>query len=626
MLNLEELLAPVEGDLPAGPEARSSNEYAQVESAYRAADDPVVLSPGADVDAPGADFEDVIEPAREFLKNQSKDLSVATYLASSLLHVEGFSGFADGVELVQGLLERYWDGLHPGVEGRAAVLEWFGSDDVAYAISLVPLTDIGPNLRLPEYKAWLKEEAEGESGGGWASDDEEEGEDFSSAFGQTSREWYVELVTSLNRCSGAVESIVELGKEKFQEVDVQAPPMKPLREALAQVSKAAEDLLARKPGPPIPAETEVEEEADAAGTGAKGTEGASPGEVGGRGTLAQPTTPEDAANLILLGARFLRRERPGDPGPYLLVRGFRWGELRAQGDHLDPRILQAPSTQQRTRLKTLFLDQEFERLLDEAEEIMATPVGRGWLDLQRYTAVCAERLGPGYGEVRDAVVRATSRVLTDVPGLLEMSLMDDSATASRDTLAWMESEGVLPSEGSEAKGPEPPPRKDARKIIQSADYDRAAAMARSGDPEGAVNLLIERAEHESSRRDRFITKAEAAKIMVEHDMGPVARPILDELYQLIEEHRLEEWEPAEVVARPLSLLYRCLNETEDQFKEEIYPRLAKLSPLLAMQVSGRGSRKTNPEPSTPEPPPSEDDEAPIQSSFRPRSSTDEGEP
>ncbi len=622
MLNLEELLAPVEGDLPAGPEARSSNEYAQIESAYRAADEPALLVPGEDLEGPGADFEDVLEPAQDFLKDQSKDLSVATYLAASLLHVDGFSGFADGLELIHGLMDRFWDGLHPGVESRAAVLEWFGSDDVAYAVSLVPLTEIDPDFRLPEYKTWVKEEAD-EKG---RSDEDEEGTDFSSAFGQTPREWYVELVTSLNRCTSAVESIVELGNEKFQEADARPPRLKPLTEALVQVSKAAEDLLSRKPGPPIPTEAEPTAPPEAEGEVQDRPAGEPRAEqAAGKGVLSEPRTPEEATNLVLLGARYLRTQAPTDPGPYLLVRGLRWGELRAQGDHVDPRILQAPTTQQRTRLKTLYLDQEFETLLHEAEEIMATPVGRGWLDLQRYTVQSTERLGKEYREVRNAVVKATTRLLQDVPGLLEMSLMDDSATASRDTMGWLETEGLLAAGGSEGEGVEEPPEKDARKIIQSASFDRAASMARSGDPEGAINLLIERAEHESSRRDRFITKSEAAGIMVEHDMTPVARPILDELFQLIEEHRLEEWEPAEVVARPLGLLIQCLSESEDHLKNDLYPRLAKLSPLLAMQVSGRkdkgrGERKaadTEAAP-PPEPSPPQDDDAPLPSSFRKR--------
>ena len=133
-------------------------------------------------------------------------------------------------------------------------------------------------------------------------------------------------------------------------------------------------------------------------------------------------------------------------------------------------------------------------------------------------------------------------------------------------------------------------------------------MAHAGDPEGAVEMLMERAEHEGSERDRFVAKAEAAGIMVEHDMSPVARPILDELVTLIDKHQLEDWEPTDVVAKPMGLLIRCLDpQKEAPLKQKLYPRLAKLDPLLAMQVnrksaeSGAGGSKQTPQPAPQEP-------------------------
>jgi hypothetical protein len=82
--------------------------------------------------------------------------------------------------------------------------------------------------------------------------------------------------------------------------------------------------------------------------------------------------------------------------------------------------------------------------------------------------------------------------------------------------------------------------------------------------------------------------------MIDHDMSVVARPILDEIVSLIEKHQLEDWEPAEVVAKPIGLLIRCLDpESEASLRKELHPRLAKLDPLMAIQVgkkrSGGGS-------------------------------------
>jgi hypothetical protein len=104
-----------------------------------------------------------------------------------------------------------------------------------------------------------------------------------------------------------------------------------------------------------------------------------------------------------------------------------------------------------------------------------------------------------------------------------------------------------------------------------------------------VELLMERAEHERSSRDRFVTKSEAVGIMVSHGMGIVARPILEDLLRLIDEHKLESWEPAEIVSKPMGIYIQALGQGEDHLKAEIYPRLAKLDPVLAMEVSRASS-------------------------------------
>jgi hypothetical protein len=200
--------------------------------------------------------------------------------------------------------------------------------------------------------------------------------------------------------------------------------------------------------------------------------------------------------------------------------------------------------------------------------------------------------------------------------------MDDSPTASRDTLTWLTEEGFLEGSGARKTVSEEGQAMKAERIIRESGYDRAAAMAKAGDPHGAVELLMDRAEHERSARARFVTKSEAVGIMVSHGMGVVARPILEDLLRLIDEHQLERWEPAEIVSKPMGTYIQALGPGEEHLKAEIYPRLAKLDPVLAIEVSrtssgpapvresdgfSGGSDRPAPEPAAepePEPPPS----------------------
>ena len=77
---------------------------------------------------------------------------------------------------------------------------------------------------------------------------------------------------------------------------------------------------------------------------------------------------------------------------------------------------------------------------------MATEAGRGWLDLQRYSILASDKLGKDYHPVTFALRGALKSVLEDLPALASATLMDDSASASSETLTWLEAAGI-PTDG-----------------------------------------------------------------------------------------------------------------------------------------------------------------------------------
>ena len=58
----------------------------------------------------------------------------------------------------------------------------------------------------------------------------------------------------------------------------------------------------------------------------------------------------------------------------------------------------------------------------------------------------------------------------------------------------------------------------------------------------------------------------------------------------VEAHRLEDWESGDVVARPLALLYRCLEKAEADFgtRNALYLRICRLDPLQAIGFAQGG--------------------------------------
>ena len=300
--------------------------------------------------------------------------------------------------------------------------------------------------------------------------------------------------------------------------------------------------------------------------------------------ILDPKDPAQAAAAIASAARVLRTENPKNPVSYLLTRGLRWGEVRGGRDGVDPQLLEAPGPEERRRLRGLFLDESWEELLHASEEVMATEAGRGWLDLQRYSILAADKLGRDYHPVTFALRGALKSVLEDLPTLATATLMDDSASASSETLTWLEAAGFLRTENEGESQAEQADDTDPDRARREGSFDRAKKMVQGGDPDGAIGLLMQRADRERSERARFITRAEAAAIMISRGEMAVARPILDDLLKEVDEHKLEDWEAGEVVARPLGLLYRCLNQGEVPLKQQIYQRICRMDPLLARSI------------------------------------------
>ena len=72
--------------------------------------------------------------------------------------------------------------------------------------------------------------------------------------------------------------------------------------------------------------------------------------------------------------------------------------------------------------------------------------------------------------------------------------------------------------------------------------------------------------------------------MVDSGLEAIALPILKELLEQIEAHKLEEWEAGDAVARPMGLLYRCLDKLggDADMKDNLYKQICRLDPLQAM--------------------------------------------
>jgi type VI secretion system protein ImpA len=252
----------------------------------------------------------------------------------------------------------------------------------------------------------------------------------------------------------------------------------------------------------------------------------------------------------------------------------------------------------RQQLKSLALESNWQEILNVGETAMGTECGRGWLDLQRYIVRACSGMGAWFEPIRLAVISQLKGLLTDYPQLLQMTLMDDTATANTETMAWLKEEVIPPPPEPvvvAAPPPEPEPVK-APPVWQQHEatpgeeappdaFDLAMQAARSGRPQEGMELLMRELAQERSGRARFQRKAQLAQLCVSVGHGSIAHPILQELAAEIERLHLEEWEAPDLIARPLTLLYSCLEkDAPAEQRQKLYSWICRLDPLQAMTI------------------------------------------
>ncbi len=578
----EDLLEPIPGDNPAGIDLRYEPVYDQIKVA-RTEEDDIPQGDWAR-ERKTADFPRVIELAQEALATQTKDLQLAAWLAEALLRVHGFQGFLEGLKLIRDLIASHWDHLYPELEEedaefRATPLEWLGHY-LDFAARSVPLNAGGHSLldymvaQAVGYESPDQDKKAKDARQSAVDDGKLTPEEFDKAFEATPKAWYKQLTASIAACLETIDALDKDGDERFGDV---APSYSSLKGTIGEVQRVALKLLDRKlelePDPP---EAEPMPTSDQNGLEVAASSDSAP-------VSRAPTTVVEAAARIGEAARFLRAQNPRNPAPYALLRGFRWAEVRGGGDPPNPRLLEAPPTQVRTRLKTLLLDENWAELVEAAEEVMATAYGRGWLDLQRYVMTALTGLGPEFSPARNIIRDSLAGLLRDLPSLPDQTLMDDSPTANRQTRGWLAAEGVLATEDETGVAAPTASRPTGRAPVLSNLVAQARSQARNGNPDKAVEMLLQASERASHQREGFLHRSEAAAIMVEQGLGAVARPILDDMLQLIETHSLEGWEDGETVARPLGLLYR-VRKAVGKNADDIYERICRLDPVQAVRL------------------------------------------
>jgi type VI secretion system protein ImpA len=622
----DDLLNPIPGDNPSGINFRYDPVADKIKEARR-----------EDFEAPQgawksalkvADYAQVIKLAGDAIATKAKDLQVSVWLVDAHARREGFGALPPGFRFLQALLEQFWDTLYPEIEEgdfevRAAPLEWLGSK-LPEPLRALPLTSRG--LTWIGYKDSRTVGYESDAGTSekqarrnqLIAEGKVTAEEFDQAVDETPKAFYESLAAILEQSLSSLASLIELCDAKFGDA---SPSFIKTRGTLEEIAQLVRGFINKKggPAPAVPqydespaVETPIQESAPPLAVTvvvSTGVAAATPSRESHATAGFEPSGLEDAAARLAAIARYLRVQDIYNIAPYLILRGFRWGEIRYNGPQIDPGMLDAPSPAVRKQLKQAALDADWDKVIETTETAMELACGRAWLDLHRYTVKALEGKGENFRFVADAVRTGLRGLLQDLPNLPEMTLLDDTPAANPETTVWIRDE-VLPQSASSTAAPplvkearqaepstrpatcvemdEKPPSMEEEPLETSRTpdvFESALQGASGGRLDEAIAILSAELERARSGRGRFKRRMQLAHIFMAGGHEKIAYPILQALAEEIDRRGLEDWESGDVLAYPLTLLLKCadsVNGNEEQVKT-IYARICRLDPRKALQ-------------------------------------------
>lgn len=150
-MDIESLLKPISSKSNCGEYLCYDHVYDELKELRR--EDDIRLSQGVwQTEPKRADWTQLNKLGCELLKTKTKDLQIAMWLMESWIIERQFEGFIDGLKLVKGLSEKFWDEIYPAIDWENHSYDYrlapffFLSDKISERIVLIPLTSTEDSL------------------------------------------------------------------------------------------------------------------------------------------------------------------------------------------------------------------------------------------------------------------------------------------------------------------------------------------------------------------------------------------------------------------------------------------------------------------------------------------------
>lgn len=328
IIDINSLLAPVSEDNPVGSDIREDSSptspYFTIKDARnsaRTAERNSMFDGGSN--EADENWRKIIEIAPDILKNNSKDLEIASWYVEALIRRYGFQGLKAGFSLIRQMIEMYWDNLYPlpdedGIETRVASLTGLNGEG-AEGVLIAPIRNasITEDIEPGPFNYWKYKQAldiqKITDEGNRAEKTSKIGfdvEDIDNVVAGSSEEFFVGLRDDVIACLKDYRAISKMLDDHCGSME--APPTSNIINTLEETLGVINHIGKYK----LPDESSNEEEFNEDGTPAASSS-----------VSGSIKTRKDAFKHLKEISEFFRKTEPHSPISYALEKAVKWGDM-----------------------------------------------------------------------------------------------------------------------------------------------------------------------------------------------------------------------------------------------------------------------------------------------------------
>ncbi|MCW8899578.1 MAG: type VI secretion system protein TssA [Gammaproteobacteria bacterium] len=333
IIDISSLLEPVSDANPVGEDIRESaspsSAYYTIKDARnsaRAAERNSMFD-GGSTEA-DENWRKILELAPDILKNNSKDLEVASWYTEALIRRYGFPGLKAGFSIIRQMIEKYWDNLYPlpdedGIETRVSSLTGLNGEG-AEGVLIAPIrnANITEDVQPGPFNYWqytqaldIQKIADENSRAEKSSKIGFNLEDIENVVARSSDQFFLDLRNDVTACLDDYREISRMLDEHCGNMD--APPTSNIINALESTLGVINHVAKYK----LPDESSNQEEFNEDGSV---SDSATSQDKGVSGPIKSRTDAFRHLNEI---SDFFRRTEPHSPISYALEKAVKWGDM-----------------------------------------------------------------------------------------------------------------------------------------------------------------------------------------------------------------------------------------------------------------------------------------------------------